>query len=150
MNKSLNLLGATAALLLCAIPAATIAQAPAPQGAPKRPTVATPEQAIRKDVFKGNESQIGAMHTVNADCTSGPVPDVRVVTQPTKGDVRFEQIRFPVDRPKDDARGPCNGKLVDAIGVFYKGLENGSDRLVLETDFRNGTVRRFAISIEVR
>jgi hypothetical protein len=111
-----------------------------------------PESNERRNVFSGNEARLSVMNYVNSDCSAGPMPDVRIVTPPTNGELRFEQIKYAVSRSKENSRHHCNGKIVDAVGVFYKSKEKytGSEKAVVDVDFRDGTVRRFVYSIEVR
>jgi hypothetical protein len=111
-----------------------------------------PEVHVKKDVFSGNEFRLAAMNNVNADCSSGPVPDVRVLAQPSNGELRIEQIRYVVSRAADNYRAHCNGKEVDALGLFYKSRDGfvGEDRISVDVDYKVGTVRRFFYVISVR
>lgn len=110
------------------------------------------ETTVNRDVFTGNESQIGAMHSVKADCSSGPIPVLRVFTPPQNGEYRFEETIYAVDRKPGDSRFVCNGKKVDAVSVHYKSKADftGADNIVIDADFKNGTVRRFNFKITVR
>jgi hypothetical protein len=136
-------------LLGLALHTPAVAQSEAKKAALVIPAV--PETHLKKNVFAGNEAQISAMHGVRANCKSAELPDVRVVTAPSKGEVRFETVQLAVDRDKDNNRAHCNGKLVQAVGVFYKAKEDtGRDKLVLDVDFKNGTVKRFSYSVDVR
>lgn len=134
-----------------ALPVPT-AWAQQPSATSKKIMVDPRQESYRKRVFAGNEIRIGSMNNVNADCSSGPVPDIRVLTQPTNGELRMEEIRLVVSRSSTNNRSHCNGKEVDARGVFYKSKAGfvGVDSVQLEVDFRNGTVRRFFYQIEVR
>ncbi len=110
------------------------------------------EISIDRELFVGNEAQIGAINYVNTDCSSGPIADLRIVTAPKFGDYRLEQISIPIDRPKDSSRASCNGKPVNAVGVFYKPNTEtpGQDVMIIDADFRNGIVRRYRFKITVR
>jgi hypothetical protein len=111
-----------------------------------------PETRYRKSVFSGNEARFAAMNYVNADCSSGAIPDVRIVTQPANGELRMEQIRYVVDRAADNSRAHCNGKEVDALGLFYKSRDGfvGEDRISVDVDYRNGRGSRYLYVITVR
>lgn len=111
-----------------------------------------PETRLSRSVFNGNESRIAAFNYVNVDCSSGPLPDLRVVTAPAHGAYRLEETTIQVDRKPDDARASCNGKPVSAVAVHYKPTAEfvGSDDLVVDVDFRNGSVRRYIYAISVR
>jgi hypothetical protein len=103
-------------------------------------------------VFSGNELRLYVLNYVNNDCTSGVRPDVHVVTQPANGTVRLEPVPVTVDRAASDPLSKCNGKKVDGMAVLYtsKFAYVGLDKLVLETDFRTGTIRRYEALIDVR
>lgn len=113
---------------------------------------AIPEIVVNRDVFSGNEARIGAMNWVNADCTSGPVPTLRITAAPQNGELRQEEVTMSVDRRKGDARFDCNGKPVTAIAVHYKpkGDFKGKDNVVIDVDYKTGTVKRFNYKITVR
>jgi len=115
-------------------------------------TRAIPETRIHHNAFSGNEVRLAAMNTVQSDCSPGPIPDVRVITPPTGGKHRLEEITIPIDRKPDNSRAHCNGKPVQAFGVFYKSNDGftGRDKIVLDVDFKSGTVRRFVYDISVR
>jgi len=110
------------------------------------------ETALTREVFTANEARIAAMNWVNADCTSGPLPDLRIATPPQNGELRMEEITMPIDRPKDTPRFSCNGKPVKAVAVFYKSKAGytGDDNAVIDVDFKTGQVRRFSYKITVR
>ena len=107
---------------------------------------------IGREVFTGNESRIAAMNYVNADCSPGPVPGLRIVTAPQNGEYRLEEITIPVDRRANDTRASCNGKPVTAVGVFYKSKAgfNGEDTMAIDVDFKSGFIRHYDYKITVR
>jgi hypothetical protein len=111
-----------------------------------------PEARFSRSVFSGNETRLAAFNYVNADCSSGPLPDLRIVTEPAHGAYRLEPTTIQIDRKPDDARAACNGKAVSAVAVHYKPTAEfvGGDDLVVDVDFRNGTVRRYIYAISVR
>jgi hypothetical protein len=146
-------------LLLAAALSGSLVAAPAAWAEPtkkagtkKAVDLAPREDRYNKKVFSGNEIRIAALHNVNADCSAGPIPDVRVATKPVNGELRLEAIHTVVDRTPEDRRAHCNGKTVDARGLFYKSADGfiGDDKVLIEVDFKTGTVRRFLYTIEVR
>jgi hypothetical protein len=128
------------------------AQGSRKSGTPVSISRALPESNEKRSMFSGGESRITVMNSVHADCSSGPLPVVRVVAPPSNGEIRFEQVKYAVDRKNDNPRFHCNGKLVDGLGVFYKPAADfvGSDKVILEVDFKNGFVNRYSYEIEVR
>lgn len=149
MPKIATLLSAAALALSPAIALAQDSKKPAAKAEITRPIA---ETIVNRDAFTGNEIRIAAMQMVNADCTSGPLPSLRIATAPQNGEQRQEEISVPVDRKSGDPRANCNGKPVNAVGVFYKSKEGfaGKDNVVIDVDFKNGTVRRFNYKITVR
>ena len=141
----------TVAYAILALPAATRAE---PKQKEAKATVERKlkETRIKKEVFSGTEFRVAAMNFVNADCSSGPIPDVRIVAQPTNGELRTEQIRHIVDRPPDNVRHHCNGKEVDALGLFYKSRDGftGRDQITVDVDYKSGRVERYLYDIVVR
>lgn len=103
-------------------------------------------------VFSGNELRLYLLNYVNGDCTSGVRPDVHVVTQPANGTVRLEPVPVTVERAATDSLSKCNGKKVDGVAVLYtsKFAYVGLDKLVLETDYHTGNIRRYEAVIDVR
>jgi hypothetical protein len=110
------------------------------------------EEVYEKEAFSGSESRIAAMNFVNADCSGGPLPEVRVVTPPSGGDVRMEPIKHTLSRDKKNHRAHCNGKIVDAVAVFYKPKSDftGADQVVLDVDYKAGAIKRFMFAINIR
>ncbi|KQZ01667.1 hypothetical protein ASD45_12990 [Pseudolabrys sp. Root1462] len=109
-------------------------------------------EIMASSVLSGNETRLGAMHYVNIDCTSGGLPDVRIVTKPQHGDYRMDPITIPINRPANTVFAACNGKPVEAVGVFYKPKDafKGEDTVALDVDFKHGKVRRFTYKITVQ
>jgi hypothetical protein len=116
------------------------------------PETSSAQQTTTASVFSGNEARLLAPNWVNTDCTSGSRPDVRVVSSPANGSIRLENMQIAISRNSDNSRAHCNGKQVDTVGVFYKSREGfvGTDRAVIEADFKTGIVRRYTTVIDVR
>jgi hypothetical protein len=141
--------------LTTAVVGAVLAFGATSQAAPKGKQVAaldTTNQEVRRSGFSGNEIKLTYFYTVNSDCTSGPLVDVRVVKPPTHGEMKFEEVRSRVEYPKDHFRAHCNGKLVDAVGVRYTSNDDytGSEKVQIEVDYKTGFVRRYSLTIDVR
>ncbi len=102
--------------------------------------------------FSGVETRFATYNYVESNCSSGPIPDVRLVRKPTSGDIRFEPVTIPLARDKSDHRAHCNGMDVNGMGGFYKSKEGfvGEDRFVVDVDYKRGTVRRFSYVVNVR
>jgi len=107
---------------------------------------------LSKTTLSGNESRIAAMNYVNADCSGGPIPDVRIISQPSSGELRLEPIKHILDRQAKNRRAHCNGNTVDAVALFYKSKEQyvGADKVIVDVDFKHGKVSRYTFAIDVR
>ncbi len=105
----------------------------------------------KTSVFSGNESRLGVLGGVQADC-SVLLPDIRISKQPAKGEVRLDQTRAVISLTKDNNLATCNGRDVGAVGVFYKSKDDftGEDRLILDVDYKVGIVRQLTFVINVR
>lgn len=105
----------------------------------------------QKSALSGSETRLAAMNSVNADCSPGSLPKVRVVTKPASGSVRIEPVKITVNRQATNHRAHCNGKIIGAVAVLYKSKEQyvGADKVVLDVDFRNGGVNRYTYTINV-
>lgn len=103
-------------------------------------------------VFTGVETRILVPNSVNADCSSGPRPEVRIATQPANGTIRLEPVAFVVNRPAGDNRAHCNGRRVDGVAIFYRSKEGfvGLDKVVVLADFQLGSVTDYTVLIDVR
>ena len=116
------------------------------------PTTGFAQEYKMATVFSGNELRLYVMNLVNKDCTSGARPDVHVVLQPANGTVRAEPVLYTVDRPASDPNSRCNGRKVNGLAVFYTSNAGyvGIEKVVLETDFHTGNIRRYEALIDVR
>jgi len=110
------------------------------------------QQRVARSVLKGNETRLAAPNYLNADCSSGPVPDLRIVSAPKNGAYRTEETSVPAERPAGNSRAACNGKPVNAVAIYYKPKDEfaGDDEMVVDVDFKDGNVRRFVYAITVR
>jgi hypothetical protein len=110
------------------------------------------QQLSAVSMLSGNETTILRPNLINPDCTSGQLPDVRVVNAPQNGTLRFEKPTIAINAPAGTPRAKCNGKEVDAIGVIYKSNDGfvGVDRMVIKADFHNGNVREMVVLVDVR
>jgi len=149
----MNSLSSRLAFAIAIACAALVSSSAWPEPAKKaKISVDPPQQRYNKRVFSGNEIRFAAMHNVNADCSGGPIPQVRFRAEPAHGTVRVEEFSHIVNRVAGDHRAYCNGKQVGALGLFYKSAEGfvGEDTIDLEVDFKTGLVRRYLYTIDVR
>jgi len=139
-------------VLIAPIIIASAAWSQQKKGTSSKVDIAPQSKSYRKSVFSGAEIRVAAIASLNADCSPNAVPTVRILKKPSNGKLRIQEIRYVVARRAKSNRHHCNGKEVDANGVFYRSRPEftGSDSTLLEIDFRNGTVRQYTYDITVR
>ncbi len=110
------------------------------------------QQLRSVSMLSGNETIVLRPHFLKADCTAGQLPDVRIVTAPQNGSVRFDKATVTINAPSGAPRAKCNGKEIEAIGVVYKSNDGyvGIDRIVMKADFHNGNVSEMIVLVDVR
>src|SRR5262245_59312946 len=77
------------------------------------------EFEVRRTGFSGSELRLRVFGWVNADCTSGSRPDVRIVKGPKNGEMTFKEVYSVVELPRGYVRSRCNGQPVNGVGMFY-------------------------------
>jgi hypothetical protein len=110
------------------------------------------QQLRAVSILSGNEAIVLRPHLLKPDCTSGQLPDVRVINAPQNGSVRFEKSTITINAPAGAPRAKCNGKEIEAVGIVYKSNDGvvGVDRLVMKADFHNGNVSEMVVVVDVR
>lgn len=110
------------------------------------------QQLRAVSMLSGNETIVLRPHFLKPDCTAGALPDVRVVSTPQNGSVRFEKATITINAPAGAPRAKCNGKEIDAIGVVYRANDGfvGVERIVMKADFHNGNVSEMIVLVDVR
>jgi len=116
----------------------------------QRPQVET--RQVNRATFTGSESWLLNLYVVQADCTQNQEPEVRMVSHPKNGEVRFEQRKVPISFTKESPRAHCNGKPVDAVSVVYKSKDGfvGVDRMTMDVNYKDGFIIRYVYSVDVR
>lgn len=107
---------------------------------------------FKVSTFSGNESRIHAIYLLLSNCATSGRPDVRIAKKPENGEIRFDPIKIPANAKAGSALAHCNGKEVDALGVFYKSKDNfiGEDRISLDVDYKSGFIHRYSYIVDVR
>ena len=115
-------------------------------------TSAHSQQLRAISMLSGNETIVLRPHFLKPDCTAGVLPDVRVVSAPQNGSIRFEKTTTTIDVPANAPRAKCNGKEIEAVGVVYKSNDGftGVERIVMKADFHNGNVSEMVVLVDVR
>jgi len=153
MNRRGKSIIAAAAVgsLLAVMPAAVKSQErSATEAKPK--AAAETHTPFRRTVFTGNEMLMAVFNTLASDCSAVVRPDVRVVTPPANGVVRFDAI---ICRGRAPARRHPRGvqRQTGDLGRDFLQIQQGicrrrscgaGDRL------QAGFVGRFSYDIEVR
>ena len=127
-------LASALALLIAAVGAAS-AQAP---------TETTVERSFR--ALPNKDTQIGVFLNVLPDCTSGPMPTIRLVTPPTAGKVIVKSAKVKATNYKS-----CLALEVPGFVAFYKSPPEflGDDALTIEVKFAGGRTEIQKITVKV-
>ncbi|XUM20451.1 hypothetical protein ACRAVF_23290 [Bradyrhizobium oligotrophicum S58] len=139
---------AVAALLAAATAAPAQAQAPAPgTAAPAPPPTQTTVERNAKGVA-GRPIQVGIHLNVQPNCSSGPLPSIRMVTAPGNGTVTIKRGKVSATNYKQ-----CLALEVPGFIAFYQSKADfaGTDTVTLEVKFPQGRteVQRIMINVGV-
>jgi hypothetical protein len=92
------------------------------------------------------EIQIGAYVNVRPDCTSGPLPTIRLIGPPEHGKVSVKKVRVNATNYKQ-----CLALEVPGYVAFYRALSGfaGTDVVTLEVRFPGGRTELQKITVTV-
>ncbi|MHC2437126.1 hypothetical protein [Bradyrhizobium sp. USDA 4451] len=130
-----------AAVLLGGMAGEASAQAPTPTPVPQQTTV---ERQVR--TLANRDTQIGIYLNVLPDCTSGPLPTIRLVTPPIAGKVVMKTAKAKATNYK-----ACLALEVPAYVAFYKAPPEflGDDALTIEVKYQGGRTEIQKITVKV-
>jgi len=99
------------------------------------------------DVVAGKPHRLGVYGNVQKDCTSGPLPTVRVVTLPKHGELNVRSGKLKAGRISR-----CPKLEATAQGVFYKPnpTYRGADEVSYEVKSASGKVESHTVRITVK
>lgn len=99
------------------------------------------------DVTAGQQHRLGVYGNVQKDCTSGPLPTIRVVTPPKHGELNVRSGKLKAGRISR-----CPKLEAVAQGVFYKAGQayKGADEVGYEVRTASGKVERHIVRINVK
>jgi hypothetical protein len=123
------------------------AQEPA-QGS--QPPVRVPDQALalEREIKgqAGRDIRILVLTNVRADCTSGPLPTVRLVTPPNSGKIAMRRVRLNATNVRQ-----CLSLEVPALIALYRSAADfeGSDTVTVEIRPAEGAPQLRRITINV-
>jgi hypothetical protein len=104
----------------------------------------TVERTVRS--APNRDTQIGVYVNVQPDCTSGPLPTIRLVSPPASGKVVVKSAKVKATNYKD-----CLALEVPAFIAFYKSAADflGNDVLTIEVKFAGGRTEIQKITVNV-
>src|SRR5215213_1756101 len=99
------------------------------------------------DVVAGKPHRLGVYGNVQKDCTSGPLPTVRVVTPPKHGALNVRSGKLKAGRITR-----CPKLEATAQGVFYKAnpTYKGADEVSYEVKSASGKLESHTVRIAVK
>jgi len=130
----MKVLYAASALLLASVATSTSAQ--------EQSRVV--ERSVKSVPYK--DTQIGLYINVQPDCTSGPLPTIRLVSPPASGKVVVKSAKVKATNYK-----ACLALEVPAYVAFYKSPADfiGNDFLTIEVKFAGGRTEIQKITVTV-
>ncbi len=99
------------------------------------------------DVVAGKSHRLGVYGNVQKDCTSGPLPTVRVVTAPKHGELNVRSGKLKAGRISR-----CPKLEATAQGIFYKAnaTYKGIDEVSYEVKSASGKLESHTVRITVK
>jgi hypothetical protein len=128
-----------------AAPAPTPSQSPAPAQTPMSPAgPATVERNAKG--LSGKAIRVGVYLNVQPDCSSGPLPSIRLVSPPGNGSVTIKRGKINATNYKQ-----CLALEVPGYVAFYQSKADftGTDTLTLEVKFPQGRTELQRITVNV-
>lgn len=104
--------------------------------------------AIERDITisPGREVRFGIYTSIRSDCSSGPLPSIRLAVSPQHGAVTVKRAMLKATNLKQ-----CLAVEVPALVALYRAAQNfdGMDRFELEIGFSDGRkqLQRFKVSV---
>jgi len=94
----------------------------------------------------GRDVRVGIYTSIRSDCSSGPLPSIRLAVAPEHGTVTVKRATFKATNMKQ-----CLAVEVPAFVAFYRADQNfdGADRFDLEIDFSESRkqLQHFHVSV---
>jgi hypothetical protein len=115
---------------------------------PESAAVAQSNSAFRSaEVVAGKPERLGVYGNVQNDCTSGPLPTIRVVTPPKNGELNVRS-----GTPKVGRITRCPKLAPKAQGIFYKANPTftGTDEVAYEVRSASGKIESHTVRITVK
>ena len=99
------------------------------------------------DAIAGKSHRLGVYGNVQKDCTSGPLPTIRVLTPPKHGELNVRSGKLKAGRISR-----CLKLKATAQGVFYKPnpTYKGADEVSYEVKSASGKVESHTVRITVK
>ena len=99
------------------------------------------------DAVAGKSHRLGVYGNVQKDCTSGPLPTIRVLTPPKHGELNVRSGKLKVGRISR-----CPKLEATAQGVFYKPnpTYKGADEVSYQVKSASGKVESHSVRITVK
>ncbi len=135
----------TLAQTLEAAPTPAPSQSPAPAPTPMAPAAPTTVERNAKGL-SGKAIRVGVYLNVQPDCSSGPLPSIRLVSPPGNGSVTIKRGKINATNYKQ-----CLALEVPGYVAFYQSKADftGTDTLTLEVKFPQGRTELQRITVNV-
>jgi hypothetical protein len=126
------------------------ADAPPQTSAPSQAPAQIPPQGpfVERDVraMPGSDVRVGIYTSIKQDCTSGPLPAIRLVTPPAHGTITVKRGMLKATNFKQ-----CLATDIPAFVAFYRAAQNfnGADEFEIEVNYSGGRkqTQHFRVSV---
>lgn len=145
LAAALLLPGVTLAQTVEPAPTPAPTQSPAPAQTPAMPSGPSTVERSAKGV-SGKAIRVGVYLNVQPDCSSGPLPSIRLVSPPGNGTVTIKRGKINATNYKQ-----CLALEVPGYVAFYQSKADfsGTDTLTLEVKFPQGRTELQRITVNV-
>jgi hypothetical protein len=121
-------------------------EAPAPSEPPAQNSLPGPSVDRNVRAMPGSDVRVGIYTSIKQDCTSGPLPAIRLVTPPAHGTITVRRATLKATNFKQ-----CLATDVPAFVAIYHALQdfNGTDEFEIEVNFSGGRkqTQHFHVSV---
>jgi hypothetical protein len=133
-------------LILAAILLAGDAQAQDAAQGSSRPRPAQPPTVQEVKGAAGRDIRIMVLTNLKPDCTSGPLPNIRLVTPPANGKIAVRRVRLNATNVRQ-----CLAVEIPALVAFYRSAPEfeGSDTVMVEIRPNEGPPIQRRVDINV-
>lgn len=106
---------------------------------------------FNRSVLAGHTIRLSGFGSLNVDCTSNPVPTIRVIGSPRLGIITVKRGKTYLAYPQSNPRQRCSARKSPASIVYYRASKGavGTDFVSIEAFFDSGFVYKADFTITI-